>query len=593
MAVAPVNAALATTATVNTVISGAVDCTGANLIVAAFSWSAPSPAAAPTAVTYNGVAMTLVSNQITGGAAQGRVAIYYQIDPASGSHTLSVTFGAAQDELQLCGQAYSGVNTKAPVGTATAASGSTTAPSISVAGAINDLVVDGVFIIDDAVGTPTLTVGSGQTQLANISADATVVRFGASTEPGAASVTMSWTTNGIQDQWAQVGVALKAPLPGTSGNFDLSLRDNGTAAFDLNLLAPVANVIGRSPISGPGISPDSMMMFAAPRRAIAAAVNPDVTVALTGIAMTVTAGSLGVAHDQSITGIATTLSAGSVTVNVSVPLVGIATTFSVGTLGVTLDVPITGLAITFSAGIVTPSGGDVTVALTGISMTVSAGTLVPTFDVPVTGIASTLAAGNVTPSASVALTGVAATLSAGTLTPSTDVPLTGIATSLSPGTVTPSGGDGADVTVAITGISMTLFAGHLIPSGGDVPSTGGIGSVGGGGGMAYRCPIGYRWEKGKCRRIPLNERPNAHLKALLDDVAAIYSELKNGPSQAKAAKIVKPFSDDKRAAIPEVASVDWAALDRDAKRVDALIALWRKQQTERYLRDDEETWMML
>lgn len=210
MAVATINAALATTATANTVISGSVDCTGANCLVTTFSWSATSPDAAPTAVTYNSVAMTLVYNQVTAGGANGRTAMYYLVNPTTGSNTLSVTFAVNQDELQLVGQALTGVNTGSPVGTPTNTNGLTTDPTINVTGASGDLIVDGVYIIDTGTASPTLAVGSGQTQIANITASATVVRHGCSTEPGAASVTMNWTTNGVHDQWAQGGVAFKA-----------------------------------------------------------------------------------------------------------------------------------------------------------------------------------------------------------------------------------------------------------------------------------------------------------------------------------------------------------------------------------------------
>lgn len=213
MAVSVVGTPLATTATATPTISGAVDCTGADCLVAVFAWSETTPDAAPSSVTYNGVAMTLIYNQITAGGANGRVAMYQLVAPASGSHTLQATLPTNADELQLVGQPLVGVNQATPVGTPVSTNGLTTDPSVTVGSASGELVIDGAYIIDTGTATPTMAVGAGQTQIANISANATVVRLGVSREDGAASVTMSWTTNGVHDQWASGAVSFQAAPP--------------------------------------------------------------------------------------------------------------------------------------------------------------------------------------------------------------------------------------------------------------------------------------------------------------------------------------------------------------------------------------------
>lgn len=103
--------------------------------------------------------------------------------------------------------------------------------------------------------------------------------------------------------------------------------------------------------------------------------------------------------------------------NLTLALTGVAMTCTAGALGVSLTIGLTGIAATASPGtVVYNAGGDKTVALTGISATLSAGTIAPSTTLPLTGIATTSSAGSVTPSYALALTGSAATVSAGTVT---------------------------------------------------------------------------------------------------------------------------------------------------------------------------------
>lgn len=127
------------------------------------------------------------------------------------------------------------------------------------------------------------------------------------------------------------------------------------------------------------------------------------------------------------------------------------------------------------------------------------------------------------------------------------------------------------------------------------------GFVGAGGGVGgYRCPQGWVWDprKNACRKIKLIEQPHRHLKALLDEIGAeiLYGELTqpaaSEATQSKAAKLVKPFSDDKRSDVPAPEAVDWAALERDAKRTASLVKLWLAQQTEQELQNDDDDFML-
>jgi hypothetical protein len=82
---------------------------------------------------------------------------------------------------------------------------------VSVSG---DVIVDGAYAIDTApIVSPTLTVGAGQTQIKNTTADIFVVH-GTSREDGSGTQTMSWTGSAVIDEWATGGVAYK---PAASG----------------------------------------------------------------------------------------------------------------------------------------------------------------------------------------------------------------------------------------------------------------------------------------------------------------------------------------------------------------------------------------
>jgi len=162
-----------------------------------------------SSVTYNGVALTLVGSEVR--SDDGRVEIWRLIAPPSGTHNVVITFSAPLARAAVAGvMTFTGVHQTTPLGTFASASLSCTAPcanpSVNVTSAVNELVFDTV-----ACETCTsFTVGAGQTQRWNLAPlDGTRPSPGAgSTEPGAATVTMSWTM-GTDDHWAIGGVSIK------------------------------------------------------------------------------------------------------------------------------------------------------------------------------------------------------------------------------------------------------------------------------------------------------------------------------------------------------------------------------------------------
>ena len=96
---------------------------------------------------------------------------------------------------------------------------------------------------------------------------------------------------------------------------------------------------------------------------------------------------------------------------------------------------------------------------------------------------------------------------------------------------------------------------------------------GGGGGGGYRYPSTY-WE----RRKTAHDYSGAAINEILEKAASeVYAELaRNKAIQEKAVAIIRPFTDSK-AKKPQVASIDWYAIERDAQTVHALLQLWSDQ----------------
>src|SRR5262249_3242813 len=126
--------------------------------------------------------------------------------PPKGTGSIVVTVSAAK---RLVGGAasFSNVDLTTPHGAFVSAIGNSTTASVAVPSAAGELVVDTAAATGDA---NSLTVGAGQTQRWNAATGngGGEARGAGSTEPGAASVTMSWTL-GASKNWSIGAVSLK------------------------------------------------------------------------------------------------------------------------------------------------------------------------------------------------------------------------------------------------------------------------------------------------------------------------------------------------------------------------------------------------
>lgn len=157
---------------------------------------------------------------------------------------------------------------------------------------------------------------------------------------------------------------------------------------------------------------------------------------------------------NALTGQAVTISAGTMVAALAQALAGSSATVSAGTLEQALTQPMTGSQVTVSTGTVTASIGGTEAALTGSAVTTSAGTLVPAMTQPVTGSAATVSAGTAVAAVTQSLAGSAVTASAGTLTASVD----------------------SNVSIALTGATVSVVVGDISKLGGVSAAIGGGGS---------------------------------------------------------------------------------------------------------------------
>lgn len=153
--------------------------------------------------TYNGVSMTAVPN---GSAVNGSgylcfITTFYLIAPPVGTYIVSVTPSGGLFDFGASSISLSDVHQTVALGTAVNAIGLSTTPTVTASSATDELVVDGLVIINSG----TLSVGAGQTSRWNAATANAFIRYAGSTEGGAASTTMSWS-NTTSQFWATVAI---------------------------------------------------------------------------------------------------------------------------------------------------------------------------------------------------------------------------------------------------------------------------------------------------------------------------------------------------------------------------------------------------
>lgn len=149
-------------------------------------------------VSYNGVPLSLIGKRDNSDLTF--VEMWGLIAPDTGTHDVVINFDGFVNGLSTGKISFNGVHQTTAFGAFASAIGTDAAPSVNVSSAPGELVLD---TVNGAAGSATTVTADGsQVQRWNI--DAT----GGSTEPGAASVTMSWTLD-FADAWVIGGVSVK------------------------------------------------------------------------------------------------------------------------------------------------------------------------------------------------------------------------------------------------------------------------------------------------------------------------------------------------------------------------------------------------
>jgi hypothetical protein len=129
------------------------------------------------------------------------------LNPAAVSSNIVITMGGTCSEVGAVVYSLHGVHQTTPEGTPQQADGTGTTPTITVAGATDDLIIDVLYYNRSSA----LTAGAGQTGV-TVTVIAGGSFLGSSREAGATSVVMDWSASA--DFWTQVGVAVKAAAAG-------------------------------------------------------------------------------------------------------------------------------------------------------------------------------------------------------------------------------------------------------------------------------------------------------------------------------------------------------------------------------------------
>ena len=134
-----------------------------------------------TGITYNSVALSFINRLIGGGSTNE---MWELINPDTGNNNVVVNWNSSGDFVSAGAISVTGVDQTTPSDGFQSSSGTSTSASVNVTSATDDFVIDSIETFNTA------SVGAGQTQRY---AESGFDQHKGSTEPGASSVTMSWS----------------------------------------------------------------------------------------------------------------------------------------------------------------------------------------------------------------------------------------------------------------------------------------------------------------------------------------------------------------------------------------------------------------
>lgn len=177
------------------------------LLVGVVDWNVNPMSGYATGCTYNGVAMTALDAFTTTPAGFRWFGL---INPASGSHTVTVTGGSGAAPIAVA-MSFTNVHQTVAAGTPVQASGASTTATVNVTGTNAESII--ACVVSMFGGNTSVTTGAGQSNDTTGSSGNSGISM--STEPGnGGTVTMSesWSSVG-SDSWAIGAIELFTATP--------------------------------------------------------------------------------------------------------------------------------------------------------------------------------------------------------------------------------------------------------------------------------------------------------------------------------------------------------------------------------------------
>jgi uncharacterized repeat protein (TIGR01451 family) len=182
-----------------------------------------------TAMTYAGQSMTRIGFLDGGtGSNDRRMEMWRLVNPPLGTANVVVTMSSSSKTV-VGAASFFGVDPTTPHGAFVSNEANTNLATLAVPSAVGELVIDCLSVQGNAA---TALVGPGQTQLWNDFTRAVggAVVGAASTEPGAASVTMTWSLSAV-DYWVMGAVSLKPVIRPYQPDAMVKLASEADAAY--------------------------------------------------------------------------------------------------------------------------------------------------------------------------------------------------------------------------------------------------------------------------------------------------------------------------------------------------------------------------
>lgn len=257
-------------------ITVSIDSTGCNYLDVNVHSAVGSNNVTTPAITWNGSTsgVTQLGASTLGPSNRARTWKFRVLGP-TGTHNIVFTHvgSLTMDRIIVEVAGYADVDQTTPNGTVATNNGDSGSPSVSVASAVGDLVVDGMSIAGS--GTVTAT-GTGHTARSNAANTATNGKGAAGDIAGAATNTSCTYNSTAGDEWGMVGVALK----GTSGGTTVSPSG---IAMTMSVGTPTIQTSGNNTVAVSGIGLTmSVGTFT---------VRADTTLLIPGIAMSMVVGT--------------------------------------------------------------------------------------------------------------------------------------------------------------------------------------------------------------------------------------------------------------------------------------------------------------